>query len=189
MKYKKIKGFERYSINNKGDVINNITGNKISQRLSGNGYRRFNVRRGDTKYEKPTTLYTHRVVAEHYIPNSMELPEVNHKNGNKEDNRTENLEWVSCPSLVYCLISLRKLRETHNTPEMKEFKRVQNKATGITKDIRQYTREGQLVSQYDNAHVAARSLFPDNYKYKDRLISRCARGQAKTAYGYKWEYV
>jgi len=37
-------------------------------------------------------------------------------------------------------------------------------------------------------HDAARHLFPDDYKYKDRLISRCARGQVKTAYGYKWEY-
>ena len=209
MEYKKIKGFERYSISNKGDVINNITGNKISQRLSSNGYYRFNVRRGDKKYEKPTTLYTHRVVAEHFIPNPENKPEVNHINGNKKDNRVENLEWVTSRENTLHAIekglikvdidkfikntkspdSLRKMKRTQNTPEMKELKRKINKATGVTKDIMQYTKDGEFIKKYDNAHEAARHLFPDNFKYKDRLIARCARGQTKTAYGYKWEYV
>ena len=37
----------------------------------------------------------HRLVAEKYIPNPDMKPCVNHKNGNKLDNRIENLEWVS----------------------------------------------------------------------------------------------
>lgn len=52
----------------------------------------------------------------------------------------------------------------------------------------QIKKDGDFIKKYDNAHEAARHLFPDDYKHKDRLISRCARGQAKTAYGYKWEY-
>lgn len=209
MKFNKIKGYERYSISDTGKVINNITGDIISQRVSNNGYYRFNVRLGDRKYEKPTTLYTHRVVAEHFIKNVENKPEVNHINGNKKDNRVENLEWVTSRENTLHAIekgmividvdkflkntnspeALRKLRETHNSPEMKELKRVQNKAAGITKDIKQYSKNGNLIKKYDNAHEAARNLFPDSYKYKDRLISRCARGQTKTAYGYKWEYV
>ena len=48
-----------------------------------------------TKDGKEQHCLIHRLVAEAFIPNPNNLPEVNHKDGNKENNRIDNLEWVT----------------------------------------------------------------------------------------------
>lgn len=48
-----------------------------------------------SKNGKTETGYIHRLVAEAFIPNLKELPEVNHKDGRKANNNLDNLEWVT----------------------------------------------------------------------------------------------
>ncbi len=72
-------------------------GNKITkgvmrkQHLSSKGYLNITVR----KNNKARTESIHRLVAETFIPNPLNKPFINHKNGIKTDNRTENLEWCT----------------------------------------------------------------------------------------------
>lgn len=47
------------------------------------------------KGNKGTSFYVHRLVAEDFLPNNTYLPEVNHKDGDRQNNLLNNLEWVT----------------------------------------------------------------------------------------------
>lgn len=59
------------------------------------GYLRIRLRYGDVDKYGAKTYKIHRLVAENFIPNPDNKPQVNHINGDKTDNRVENLEWVT----------------------------------------------------------------------------------------------
>lgn len=98
--WKTIQGFEDYEVSNMGRVRNiadvDVLGRKRHRRilkpgLCSSGYYQVQL----SNAGKPSRLLVHRLVASHFIPNPNNLPEVNHKQGVKTDNRASELEWVS----------------------------------------------------------------------------------------------
>lgn len=201
--WKDIEGYERYTVSNLGNVKNNKTGKILSTRVASNGYLRVNLRKGNVKYEKPTVMHVHRLVAKAFIDNPDNKTTVNHIDGNKTNNRVDNLEWATskentahaiqhglmCPD--YSGMN-KKSREAsnaaHNTKAYRKKMQMINKAAGQTKNVLQIDMtSGTVLKEYINCYEAARSLFGEGTR-KDRLISRCARGKCRSAYGYIWRY-
>lgn len=89
MNWKKIKNKENYSVNEKGQIKNDKTNRILKPHKGTSGYYQIMLGR------KTSPLYVHRLVAETFIENPNNLPQVDHINGDKLDNRVENLRWVS----------------------------------------------------------------------------------------------
>lgn len=103
--WKDVKGFEMsYEISNLGNLkskdrlvkhykggLREYKSKLKNTRLNDKGYLRCNLKKDGKRYD----FTVHRLVAEAFINNEDKKPAINHINGDKTDNRVENLEWVT----------------------------------------------------------------------------------------------
>ncbi len=156
MERRTVKGHsEMYEVSSDGDVFNKKTGRKLVKGLGSNGYLKVTL-----AYGKKETLSVHRLVAEAFIDNPLNLPLVNHKDMNKTNNSADNLEWCSF-----------KYNNTYGDCSYRNSK------------VNQYTTDGTLVRSWDSMKQIQEEL---GYRYQE--ISRACRGCRRTSHGYEWRY-
>lgn len=117
------------------------------------------------KNSKQKHKYIHRLVAETFIPNPNNYKEVNHKDENTLNNCASNLEW--CDTKYNINYGQRTLKATKK----------------LSKPIIQLDLENNLIKEWDSMRNASRNL---NINISN--ISRCCKGEFKTAGGYIWKY-
>lgn len=89
MKGRKIRDFPNYSVTKSGDVYN-LKGQKLKQEITRKGYARVSLSNDRVKHKR---MSVHRLVAEAFIKNPANLPQVDHLDENKLNNSASNLKW------------------------------------------------------------------------------------------------
>jgi hypothetical protein len=145
--WKKILYAPNYEISNLGNV-KNIKRNKLItinyDRLKKNNKR---ARPGLSVDGKIKQYYLHRIVAEHFIDNPDNLPEVNHIDGNPYNNKADNLEWTS---------KLDNMKHASENKLMKRYTRkviLTNKETGEIKIFNKVTDCATFIG-YGNGMIS-----------------------------------
>lgn len=112
-------------------------------------------------------MLVHRIVAMEFIPNTYNLPQINHKDENRKNNCVKNLEWCDGN---YNLHYKNCMERRINSIPRKEF---------YQKDL-----EGNIIKKWKGLKE-----FERNTGMYARMIRKCCKGEIKSYKGYKWEYV
>lgn len=81
-----------YIIKSDGVILNRRTNRVLKHYVMRNGYHQVDLYDAQGHHKK---FLVHRLVAMTYLPNDLNLPQVNHKDLNKDNNSVDNLEWCS----------------------------------------------------------------------------------------------
>lgn len=167
---KDIRGFEGlYTIDEDGNVYSIRSKKYLRPSVGTNGYLSITLCVNNVK----TKREIHRLVAETFIPNNDNLPEVNHRDENKCNNNVNNLEWCS-----------RMYNAHYGTAINRMSKSLTGKpATWFHKPIYQLDMNNEIIKEWACSSDAAKYLGVDG-----SLIRRVCRGEGKSAYGYRWRY-
>ena len=135
----------------------------LSFNKSNNGYLQVCL----TKNGKCCTRTVHRLVAKAFIPNPENKPQVNHIDGNKQNNNVKNLEWCTA-------------KENTGHAIKTGLKKSYNK-----KKVKQYDLKGNFIKEWESI---TSFLKANNIDLNNSGITCCCKGRQKTSHGYIWKY-
>lgn len=151
--------YAEYQVSNLGRVYSKKTNKLLRPALDSWGYLQVCLYVNG----KPTSKKVHRLVAEAFIPNLENKKTINHKDGNKLNNRVDNLEWATDSEQQIHAYKIG-LRKKHN------------------KKVNQYDLQGNFIKTWDSSLIAENKLNIGHH------IGECCKGKRKTTGGYIWKY-
>lgn len=181
MKAFQIKDFPDYYITENGDVYSRAFNKHNNPRCRIKKLSPFKTKKGYIyigicKDGKQIKKQIHRLVAEAFIPNPENKPQVNHKNGIHDDNRVENLEWATCSENI--LHAFNVLHKKPNKPMVGRYGKLHPNAKVILQ-----IKDGKIIAEFYGANEAERKTGVCRSG-----ISCCCLGYIKSAGGYEWRY-
>jgi len=161
--WKDVVGYEGlYQVSDQGRVksLNYWTERILHQTLNKSGYLHVPL----CKDGKPKCCRVHRLVAMAFIPNPLNLPEVNHIDENKQNNRADNLEWCDRLYNTRYGTGIQRSRASHSIA------------------IEQVDKDGNVVRQWISSREAERN------GYHSGAIIACCKGKKRSHKGFIWRY-
>lgn len=168
--WKRIDGYDRYEVSNLGRVRSLDTRDAWGRLRKGKvlkafrdtgGYMQVCLRNSNGQCNKNV----HRLVAKAFLENPEELPEINHKDENTENNRAENLEWCT-----------RLYNARYGTFQKRAH-------ISLSKPLAQI-KDGKTIAVFSSTLEAGKKTGVNHGS-----ISRCCNGGQKTSGGYAWKWL
>ena len=150
--------YPNYEVSDQGEVRNAKTKKLLSLKKKIRGYVYVHLHQDG----KSKVVTVHRLIASAFIPNPNNLETVNHINYIKDDNRVENLEWMSY---------------SENSGNKNPDKII------VGKQIEQLDLNGNILAEFDSISQAAKEL-----QINRGSINQVCLGKLKTAGGYIFRY-
>ena len=174
-----------YKVSNLGRILNLNYRNTGRERLKNpsetkNGYLKVNLRKnGEDK-----TCYVHRLIAETFLPNPENKPEVNHKIEGDEGKKINMVIFNEDGSINKEKTTIEWVTYKENNNYETRNERIAKAMTnGIrSKPVLQFTLDGEFVREYPSLSECERNGFSKS------AVCRCCRGELKQYKGFLWMY-
>lgn len=169
--WKDIKGFEGlYKISNKGRIYSLITNKIRKSYITKKGYLRTSL----CLNGKNKKFLVHQLVAQAFIPNPENKPQVNHIDCNKQNNCVNNLQWVTNRENF--------IHAEKNNLRINNLQNLIRHAIESRKPVLQYDLNGNIIKRFNSITETKK----DGFRIGD--VCRVCKHNRKTCGGYIWRY-